>query len=78
MSYCSHCGAQQAKSGEVCEYCGKRLGLIASGTGPETRSPEKKKSDTAVAAAVKDISFCSHCGAVVPHGQYCSHCGKSL
>ena len=76
MSYCSHCGAQQVKSGKVREHCGKRLGLV--GPLPDTRTPEKKKSDAAIAAALQGLDFCSHCGAVVPHGQFCSHCGKPL
>lgn len=78
MSYCSHCGAQQAKTGEACEHCGHRLGLMAPGAGPDTRTPEKKMSDAAIAAKLQGLSFCSHCGVVVPEGEYCSHCGAQL
>lgn len=78
MSYCSHCGAQLLKGGEVCEHCGKRLGLLPAETGPDTRTPEQKQSDAIREAVLEEISFCSHCGIVVPHGEFCSHCGAHI
>ncbi len=77
MTYCSHCGRQLLK-GEVCEHCGKRTGLIAHHHEPDTRTPEQKQSDAVRDAVLEEISFCSHCGLVVPHGEFCSHCGETI
>jgi len=76
MSYCSHCGAELAKGAEVCEHCGKRIGLIAPGAGPDTRSPERKKRDAMMDEAMQAVRYCSHCGVESPDGKFCSHCGK--
>ena len=78
MTYCSHCGAQLLKSGGVCEHCGKRTGLIAHSKELDTRTPEERQSDAVRDASLEGISYCSHCGVVVPEGQFCSHCGHSF
>lgn len=77
MSYCSHCGAQLLKTGAVCEHCGKRIGLIQPLEGQDTRTAEEKQSQVAIKAVLEEITYCSHCGVVVPKGEFCSHCGKA-